>query len=153
MVAAIPWNETSLPDIDASLAPHTQARQIKITNALLKRDYKEGKAIRIATTEAKERAARPSTCRSHALSAGKQTTNIREVIEVLHREAGHEGPLDIAFEQRRWTPPVRRTQDKVKLRLSLVTLREQRAKLAQRKRIHDVTCLKPSAPSLADTEP
>ncbi len=54
----MPWDETYFPHSMTNLAPPVRTKAIEIANALLAKGYDEGKAIRIAISQAKRWAAR-----------------------------------------------------------------------------------------------
>jgi uncharacterized protein YdaT len=49
----MPWNEQYFPRSMSNLAPLVRAKAIEIANALLAEGYGEGRAIRIAISQAK----------------------------------------------------------------------------------------------------
>lgn len=50
----MPWSKNSYPDSMKNLEPHVREKAIEIANALLRDDYNEGRAISIATAQARK---------------------------------------------------------------------------------------------------
>ena len=61
----MPWNESHHPRSMTNLPPAVREKAIEIANALLGQHYDEGRAIRIAISQAKRWAMRH--CRTHSL--------------------------------------------------------------------------------------
>jgi len=60
----MPWDESYFPHSMVNLAPAVRTKAIEIANALLEEGYDEGRAIRIAISQAKRwAAASPDTLR------------------------------------------------------------------------------------------
>ena len=50
----MPWSKNDYPDSMKNLEPHVREKAIEIANALLRDDYDEGRAISIATAQARK---------------------------------------------------------------------------------------------------
>jgi len=55
----MPWSDSYFPRSMVNLSGHTRHKAIEIANALLAEGYEEGRAIRIAISQAKRWAAHP----------------------------------------------------------------------------------------------
>jgi len=55
----MPWSDSDFPRSMVNLSSHTRHKAIEIANALLAEGYEEGRAIRIAISQAKRWAAHP----------------------------------------------------------------------------------------------
>lgn len=51
---AMPWSKNDYPDSMKNLEPAIREKAIEIANALLREDYEEGRAISIATAQARK---------------------------------------------------------------------------------------------------
>lgn len=101
----MPWNSRNYPESLKNFEPRVRNKAIEIANALLEEGYEEGRAIAIATAQAKEwNDAHPDHSKDGQDAASSPTHSIRHVVP-------HEGGWAIKLEGSNITDAVFHTKE------------------------------------------
>lgn len=100
----MPWNSRNYPDSLKNFEPRVRNKAIEIANALLEEGYEEGRAIAIATAQAKEWDENHPDRSKDEHSSSPPTHSIRHVVP-------HEGGWAIKLEGSKTTDAVFNTKE------------------------------------------